>query len=153
ADTLNSRIQKFNVTTGAGSFVTKWGSPGSLQRQFRKPRAIAVDAQNNVSVLDSETGRIQKFSSDGATYLGWWGGSMGTGDGQFSPLAGGPAAVVIDPAGFAYVSDPGNERIQKWRIVSNPGGVIQGANFMGWSGRCHLGPNCDMVHQRSTGFT
>ena len=103
-----------------------------------------VDAQNNVSVLDSETGRIQKFSPDGATYLGWWGGSFGTGDGQFSAIGGGPADLAIDSAGVAYVTDTANQRVQKWRVDSNTNGTIQGATFLGWSGGCTSGPECDV---------
>src|ERR1700757_955865 len=152
ADYGNSRVQKFSAATGA--FVTKWGSAGSGQGQFRKPIAIAVDAQNNVSVLDNQTLKVQKFSNDGTTFLGSWGGQSGTGDGQFATTAGGPFDLVIDGAGFAYVSDPGNQRIQRWQIVSNSTtGVIQTATFVGWLGRCTSGSGCDVVHQRSIGFT
>jgi len=152
ADYGNSRVQKFNAATGA--FVTKWGSAGSGQGQFRKPIAIAVDAQNNVSVLDNQTLKVQKFSNDGTTFLGSWGGQSGTGDGQFATTAGGPFDLVMDGAGFAYVSDPGNQRIQRWQIVSNSTtGVIQTATFVGWLGRCTSGSGCDVVNQRSIGFT
>ena len=149
ADMGNSRVQKFDRS---GQFVTKWGSPGAGPGQFRKPRAIVVDAQNNVSVLDSETGRIQKFSPDGATYLGWWGGSFGTGDGQFSALGGGPADLVIDSAGVAYVTDTANHRVQKWRVDSNTNGTIQSATFLGWSGGCTSGSECDVSIGRSKEF-
>jgi len=151
ADMGNSRIQKLEPRTG--SFVTKWGSPGSGPGQFRKPRAIAVDAQGHVSVLDSQTGLIQKFSSDGTQHLGSWGGNLGTGDGQFSPHGGGAADLVIDAVGFTYVSDPANHRVQKWQIVSDPNGMIQSATFVGWSGRCTSGSNCNVPAERSNGFT
>ena len=151
ADVGNARIQKFLVNTGA--FVTKWGSYGTGPRQFRKPRAIAVDAQNHVFVLDNQNMTIQKFSSDGATYFGSWGGQSGTGDGQFSVLAGGPSDLAIDAAGFVYISDPGNQRIHRWRIVSNAAGNIQSATFVGWNGGCTSGANCDVANQRSNAFT
>jgi hypothetical protein len=149
ADMGNSRVQKFDRS---GNFVTKWGSPGTGQGQFRKPRAIAVDAQNNVSVLDSETGKIQKFSPNGAAHLGSWGGSFGTGDGQFSPLGGGPADLVIDSTGVAYVTDTANHRVQKWQVNSNATGSIQNATFQGWSGGCTSGSQCDVSVGRSREF-
>ena len=60
---------------------------------------------------------------------------------------------MIDSAGFAYVSDPGNQRIQRWQIVSDPLGTIQSATFIGWIGRCTSGTNCDVANERSNGAT
>ena len=150
ADVGNARVQKFNAATGA--FVTKWGSYGTGQRQFRKPRAIAVDTQNNVYVLDNQNLTVQKFSSDGTTYFGSFGGQAGAGDAQFSTLADGPSEIVIDAAGNAYISDPGNQRIQRWHVVSTTAGNIQSATFTGWSGGCTSGSNCDLPNQRSNAF-
>ena len=59
---------------------------------------------------------------------------------------------MIDAAGNAYVSDPGNQRIQRWHIVSTTAGTIQSATFIGWSGGCTSGSNCDLPNQRSNAF-
>jgi DNA-binding beta-propeller fold protein YncE len=149
ADMNNARVQKF---ASNGGFEAKWGSYGSGPGQFRKPRAIAIGAGNSVYVLDSQSMLIQKFSSDGVTNYGSWGGTTGTSDGQFSTLAGGPSDLLIDASGFALVADSGNQRIQRWRIVSNATGAITSATFLGWSGKCMSGANCDVVNERSKGF-
>ena len=46
------------------------GSRGVGVGQFNKPRSVAVDAQDNLYVVDM-TGRVQKFSSNGVFLLSW----------------------------------------------------------------------------------
>jgi len=46
------------------------GSRGAGLGQFNKPRSLAVDAQDNLYVVDM-TGRVQKFSSEGI-FLSYW---------------------------------------------------------------------------------
>ncbi len=46
------------------------GSRGTALGQFNKPRSVAVDAKDNLYVVDM-TGRVQKFSSNGV-YLASW---------------------------------------------------------------------------------
>lgn len=113
-DTHNARIQKF---TSDGVFIAKWGSAGTGDGQFDWPVGIAVDAAGNVYVTDRGNDRIQKFSSDGAFITKW--GSFGTGDGQF----GNPnnvgytqylAGIAVDSAGYVYVTDYPNYRVQKF---------------------------------------
>jgi DNA-binding beta-propeller fold protein YncE len=58
ADASNSRIQKF---TSKGKFITKWGSLGDGEGQFRTPNGIAVDSKGNIYVADTYNNRIQKF--------------------------------------------------------------------------------------------
>ena len=128
------------------------GSAGTGSGQFRKPIAIAVDGRDYVYVLDGEARRVQKFSNDGATLLGSWGGTLGSGDGAFSPIGSGPGDIVIDPAGNAFISDTSNHRIHKWRLQMDAAGTITGATFEGWLGKCVSGANCDGVNQRSRGF-
>ncbi|MGC1928965.1 MAG: hypothetical protein WA667_08325 [Candidatus Nitrosopolaris sp.] len=54
-DTVNNRIEMFNSN---GTFITKWGSSGTLDGQFNGPTAIVVDRDNNVYVSDSGNHRI-----------------------------------------------------------------------------------------------
>jgi len=52
------------------SHVEVIGTRGVGPGQFSKPRSVAVDAQDNLYVVDM-TGRVQKFSPDGR-YLAYW---------------------------------------------------------------------------------
>jgi sugar lactone lactonase YvrE len=90
------------------TFVTKWGSQGTGDGQFKYPYGVAVDASGNVYVADTLNYRIQKFNSDG-TFLTKW-GSNGTGDGQFNM----PYGVAVDSDCNVYVADTDNHRIQKF---------------------------------------
>jgi DNA-binding beta-propeller fold protein YncE len=59
ADTANHRMQKF---TSEGVFVSKWGTRGSGDGEFRGPADVAVASDGSVYVADSHNDRIQKFS-------------------------------------------------------------------------------------------
>jgi len=109
SDWDNNRIEKF---TSTGTFLTRWGSAGSGDSQFRNPKFIAVDGSNNLYVADHANSRVQKFSSSGA-YVTQWGG-YGTGAGQFEL----PAGIAVDIAnGWVYVEDSGNSRIEKFDLA------------------------------------
>ena len=59
-DEENSRIQEF---TNTGTFIRKWGCPGSENGQFDFPDGgVAVDGSGNVYVADGVNHRIQKFA-------------------------------------------------------------------------------------------
>lgn len=149
ADTENHRIQRFDPDTfkpteKRPSFV--WGSRCLLRTgegcrdpdgggprqpgdgQFDGPTDVAVDANNNVYVVDSGNHRIQKFDSTGQ-FLGQWGG-RGRADGQFET----PLAIAIDKDGkFAYVVDKGNSRIQKFDISGTTARYVAK-----WGSECNL---------------
>jgi len=102
ADTLNSRIQKFNST---GAFITKWGSHGSGDGQFGGstgvwgPAGIAVDKDGYVYVVDPGGNRIQKFDSNGVfitkwVVQAWWQNALAF-----------PDKVAVDSSGYVYVLD------------------------------------------------
>ncbi len=118
ADTINNRIQKFQLSNSCPTgttqvvsgvcFVTTWGSLGTANGQFSYPYGIAVDSSNNVFVADTANHRIQKFTNSGTFVTKW--GSQGTADGQFSS----PVNVAVDISGNVFVVDNDNFRIQKF---------------------------------------
>jgi hypothetical protein len=67
----SGRIQKFS---GAGGFITKWGTPGSGDGQFGGGdasggvRGVAVDSSGSVYVSDTANQRIQKFADAAYPY-------------------------------------------------------------------------------------
>ena len=110
ADTWNHRIQKFNKDL---QYVTQWGKPTSDLKNprptdFWGPRDVTVDAQGNVWVTDTGTGRVLKFDANG-TYLATLGGP-GSETGKLSE----PVGIEIAANGDIYVADAWNSRIQKF---------------------------------------
>jgi tripartite motif-containing protein 71 len=141
-------FQGFLITpiyaNSAIGFLLKWGQNGAGAGEFKGPGGMAIDASGNVYVADYGNYRVQKFDSSG-TLLGWWGqgtsttgwhapgspetGVAGTGDGEFN----GPGGIAVDASGIVYVSDDGNNRIQKF----NSSGTLlgwwgQGTSTNGW---------------------
>ena len=102
----NPRVQKFDAQ---GNFITKWGSFGGANSQFRNPQGVATDAADNVYVADTENLRIQKFNNTGTFVTKV--GTSGTGNAQFQFA--GPYDISIDIAsGKVYATDTANHRIQ-----------------------------------------
>jgi hypothetical protein len=110
ADTSNNRIQKFD---SSGNFITKWGSYGTGNGQFKLSWGVAIDSSGNVYVSDLSNNRIQKFDSSGNFLTKW--GSNGSGDGQFNF----PREITIDFNNNVYVADSNNHRIQKFDSSGN----------------------------------
>lgn len=120
ADPLKRKIQSFSAL---GVFQSKWGVSGNGSGEFLHPLGLAVDANDNLLVVDGysfcvpclDNNRIQKFTSDG-NFISGFGGHVSL-DGQLSY----PHGVVIDHVGNIYVTDRNNHRIQKF----NPTGTFQ----------------------------
>jgi tripartite motif-containing protein 71 len=58
-DINNNHVQKFDSN---GKFITKWGSPGSSDGQFKVPIGVIVDPSGYVYVVDAGNKRIQVFA-------------------------------------------------------------------------------------------
>ncbi|MFH1897339.1 MAG: Ig-like domain-containing protein [Candidatus Desantisbacteria bacterium] len=99
------------VMAGEGGYDCKgsWaGESPENDKYFSSPKGVAVDANGNIFVADTNNHRIQKFDSSGKPLLRW--GSLGTMSGQFDS----PADVAVDGSGYVYVLDTGNNRVQKF---------------------------------------
>lgn len=92
----------------APSFITKWGTNGGGDGQFREAHNVAVDADGYVYVCDLDNNRIQKFTSEGVFVTKW--GSSGSSDGRFNE----PRGISVDADGNVWVVDDGNNRVQKF---------------------------------------
>jgi DNA-binding beta-propeller fold protein YncE len=111
ADMYNHRIQKFDKD---GNFLMKFGSLGSGEGEFDKPRQVFVDKDVEfLYVADSNNDRIQKFDTNGNFIKSW--GSYGSDDGEFNL----PISVIIDSKGDIIVNDRGNSRVQKFDSEGN----------------------------------
>ena len=110
------RIQKFDSN---GSFILEWGSQGSGDGQFDfdfgSGVGMAFDASDNLYVADLNNNRIQKFDLSGK-YLDQW-GNYGSDNDQLVLQGSNGAQLAIDEsAGFLYIADPGNARVQKFDL-------------------------------------
>ncbi|WP_319641651.1 NHL repeat-containing protein [Methanovulcanius yangii] len=103
-DTENNRIQKFAPN---GALLTRWGTEGYNDGQFKFPNAIAVDSSGYVYVLDHSEQRVQKFTSDGTfvsklKYGDFWGAK----------------GIAVDDGGNIYICDTENNRIQVFKPIN-----------------------------------
>lgn len=99
-DQENHRLQVFSST---GVFARQWGDD-----QFAHIHDVGIDrASGDIFVGDFELDTLRKFSSTGEL-LGQYGGP-GTEPGRFDGVWG----VSTDAAGFVYVADTFNRRVQK----------------------------------------
>lgn len=101
-----------------GRYLNKLGGKGAGEGQIRAPMDVATDSGGNVYVVDSASQRVLKFGSSGSFVLKW--GGEGSAQGKFganpkgSQAPGGPFGIAVDAAGYVYVNDAVNFRIQKF---------------------------------------
>ncbi|GAB3493266.1 hypothetical protein GCM10027341_08360 [Spirosoma knui] len=117
SDYDNHRVQKFppnSTSATSGSTVAGGNGYGDGANQLANPYGMYVDEQGNIYVADEDNHRIQKFppnstsATSGITVAGGNGG--GAGANQLDS----PLGVVVDGAGYVYVADTDNYRIQKF---------------------------------------
>jgi sugar lactone lactonase YvrE/DNA-binding CsgD family transcriptional regulator len=87
--------------TGNGPVVFLWATP---RNSFDSPQQLAVDAQDNIYVVDSGNYRIVKLDPNGNVLTSW--GTPGAGDGKFNFAPGAfVSGLAIDAQGVLYVID------------------------------------------------
>jgi len=140
------RIRKVNtagvITTVAGTGYD-WGDEGfsgdggpAIAAKFNNPSDVAVDADGNLFIADTDNHRIRKVTPDGIITT-----VAGNGQSGFSS-DGGPASsaklshprgLALDRAGNLFIADAGNNRIRK---VGNTGVIstVAGTGELGFSG-------------------
>ena len=130
ADFENRRVRKVSasgtITTfagrdGGGAFPAN-GSRATSAR-LDAPHGVAVDAQGNVYVSDTNNGRVYRVTPGGTiTTFAGTGQSSFSGDGGPATSARlyGPAGLAVDGQGNVYIADSYNQRVRK----VSPSGTI-----------------------------
>lgn len=81
---------------------------------------IALDSADNMYILNSANGTIQKFTNDGR-HVSTWGQTLGQGEfGYQDPLVR-PQSLAVSSTGNVYVADTDNHRIVKY---TNNGEIV-----------------------------
>ena len=65
ADQPRGRINEF---TSDGTFLARFGRPGSDNGEFRQPLGLATDARGDLYVADSRNDRVQKFGEPSSAF-------------------------------------------------------------------------------------
>jgi sugar lactone lactonase YvrE len=118
ADSKNHRIQRYylgvttNVTTVAGG-----NGPGSGNNQLDTPYGVCVSKKTGaIYIADTINNRVQRWSP-GATSGVTIAGIVGI-NGIASTLLNSPVFVALSPnETFLYVSDNGNNRVQRFELI------------------------------------
>lgn len=119
ADTLNSRVQKFDPD---GKFLMAYGKRGNAFGQFDKPKGVATDTFGTVYVVDSGWSNVQMFAPKGAVLMFF--GGRGTAPG----LMQNPSVMTIDKKNNIYIGDVLNHRVNVYRLVNTTAADIEAAN-------------------------
>ncbi len=116
ADTGTSALDRYTITTFAGTDTDLRDGGLATSAQLTFPYGVTTDEQGNVYIADSYNHRIRKVDSAGiiTTFAGT--GEKGyAGDG--GPATGAklnwPTGVAVDDNGNVYIADRNNERIRK----------------------------------------
>jgi sugar lactone lactonase YvrE len=137
ADTGNERIRKVTpsgiITTLAGTGVrgqTGDGGPATSAR-LATPSGVAVDAFDNVYIVDTANAKIRKVSTDGiiTTVVGTGVRSF-SGDGGPATMAtlDRPLAVAFDAYGNLYIADYNNYAVRKVSASGVITTLVRGSN-------------------------
>ncbi len=131
-DSGNRRLRSINIGTNQITTLVSDGSSGfagdgasAVLARLNGPRGIAVDAQGNFYIADTNNQVIRKVTkSDGViTTIAGQAGQVGaTGDGGQAVQAtlNNPADVAVDSVGNIYIADTGNNLIRR----VDQGGII-----------------------------
>lgn len=145
ADADNNKIRKIAAASGkiftiAGSTLVGDAGDGgqAIAAKLNKPSAVALDASNNIYIVDEGNHRIKKVNASTGiitTVVGT--GTAGyTGDAGLATAAqlNAPTALALDGFGNIYISDNGNNVVRKVTVATGVITTFAGTGVAGFSG-------------------
>jgi sugar lactone lactonase YvrE len=99
---MNFRIQFFDRH---GTFQGAIGAPGNTEAGIYRPKAIAIDSEGHIYLVEGEWGLVQVFNRQGQLLYNF---GNGTGFGSFRL----PSGLFIDRDDRVYLVDSYNRRVQ-----------------------------------------
>jgi DNA-binding beta-propeller fold protein YncE len=111
-DTWNQRIQSFIPSDDGALYLPfqQWEVNAWFGQSLENKPFIAVSPDKHVFITDPEGYRVIEFTDSGEFVRTW--GDFGSGPAEIGLAAG----VAIDPAGFVWVTDAGNNRIMRYTL-------------------------------------
>ncbi len=100
-----------SLAAGEYSYTSQLSTAGSNPGSpipMSKPSGVAVDSEGHVWVADTESNRVDEFSSSGEFINKF--GAEGVGHGLFKA----PRGIAVDSEGHVWVADTGNDRVQEF---------------------------------------
>ena len=119
ADLRNNRIQRWYRGASAGSRVAGDGTNGSSLSQLFFPTSVLVDSNEYIYVVQLKHSRVTRWTVN-ATFgvcIAGCTGVLGAGPNQLNSAQ----SLAFDSNGSLYVSDQGNNRVQKFQIIGDCG--------------------------------
>ncbi len=111
-DTWNQRVQAFTLNENGTQYfpLVQWDVNTWFGQSLDNKPFIAVSKDKHVFITDPEGYRIIEFTDTGEFVRTW--GDFGSGPNEIGLAAG----VAVDPAGFIWVTDAGNNRILRYTL-------------------------------------
>ncbi|CAF4729948.1 unnamed protein product [Rotaria sp. Silwood1] len=126
----NNRITLWsNGNTTAGRLVAGGNGAGSTADKFNGPWGIHIDASSTLYVVDRSNHRVQRWlsgASQGDTVAGSTSDS-----GPWLYQLSSPTIITMDPYGYIYIMDYGNDRVQKWWPGAQYGSTVAASSTLG----------------------
>ena len=112
-----------------GTTVAGGNGAGSNANQLNDPWDVYAENNGTIYVTDRENRRIQKWIGGALSGITVAGKTNTVGDGL--DILADPYFITMDDAGYIYVSDGGNHRVQKWEPGALSGVKVAGGNNAG----------------------
>jgi uncharacterized protein (TIGR03437 family) len=127
--------QNIHTVAGQCSYALFQGDGGpATQAKLNKPYSIAVDAQGNLYISDTENERIREVTPNGIINTIAGTGTAGFKDGPaLQAEFNSPSGIAVDASGSLYIADKSNFRIRKL-LPSGNVVTIAGSGSPGLSG-------------------